>query len=34
VEESTANPITVIKPKKQKQPSIFAMLKKEKKAEP
>jgi hypothetical protein len=30
VEESTANPITVIKPKKQKQPSIFAMLKKEK----
>ncbi len=33
VEESTANPITVIKPKKQKQPSIFAMLKKEKKAE-
>lgn len=30
VEESTANPITVLKPKKQKQPSIFAMLKKEK----
>lgn len=34
VEESTANPITVIKPKKPKQPAIFAMLKKEKKAEP
>jgi hypothetical protein len=34
VEESTANPITVIKPKKPKQPAIFAILKKEKKAEP
>ncbi len=33
VEESTANPITVLPSKKPKQPAIFAMLKKKKDAE-